>query len=299
MGARILAALVAAAMVVGAVAIRRAIDDGEDGGSGSRGDGPGRAVGSHRVCAAELGDVCIGLDVEAAGTTADRLVEAEDAAEADVRTWLAVGPWPQIVDEARVSSGKRAVFAGRGRTLASTELVAVVARKPATCTGEVTWTCLGDAIVAGARVAAPARGSGVRLLATAAFAGGKLGRTDYASNDVTDDPEAADWLAAVDQGIEQSRGFGATSLADFLVKRGSADVFVTTRADAVTSGTPDSMITTPAPLVRAVAAFGAAGDAETGDLSDRLQLFNWRAPPQPAAGLPSPGVLLALREVGG
>lgn len=297
MGSRILAALLATAMVVGAVVVRtRFMED--DGGGGTARGGESR-VGSDRVCAAELGDVCIGLDVEAAGATADRLADAEDAAEADVRTWLAVGPWPQMVDEARTSSGKRAIFAGRGRTLASTELVAVVVRKPAVCAGEVTWQCLGEAVMAGARVAAPARDSGARLLATAAFAGAKLGRTDYASNDVFDDPDASNWVAAIDQGIERSRGFGATSLADFLVKRGSADVFVTTRADAITSAAPDRMISTPAPLVRAVAAFGAAGAVEIGDLTDRLQLFNWQAPPQPAAGLPSPGVLLALREVGG
>ena len=296
MGARVVAALLAAAMVVGAVFVRRAIDD-DDNKEAPRRDS---AAGSHRVCATELDDVCIGLDlVEAAGATADRLIAAENAAGADVRTWVTVGPWPQMVDEARVSNGKRAVFASRGRTLASTELVAVVARKPASCTGDVTWRCLGDAIVAGARVAAPARGSGARLLATAAFAGGKLGRSNYASNDISDDPEAADWLTAVDQGIERSRGFGATSLADFLVKQGSADVFVTTRADAITSAAPESMLTTPTPLVRAAAAFGAAGEVEIGDLIDRLQLFNGQAPPQPAAGLPSPGVLLALREVGG
>src|SRR5688500_12039110 len=110
MGARILAALVATAVVVGAVGVRSRFIEDDDATARGR-DG---RVGSNRVCAAELGDVCIGLDVEAAGATADRLVEAEDAAEADVRTWLAVGPWPQMVDEARVSSGKRAMFAGRG-----------------------------------------------------------------------------------------------------------------------------------------------------------------------------------------
>lgn len=303
MAARLLAALLAAAMVVGAFAARRAIfdSDGDGGGNGNAGDRGGNSSrGTRAACAEELGDVCIDADLaETAGTTADMLAGAEDAEEADVRTWLTVGPWPQMVDEARKAGGQPAIFTGRGRALASSELVAVVARQPAACATELTWKCLGDAIVAGTRVAAPARGSGTRLLVTAAFAGGYLGRSDYASNDLTDDPAVADWLAAVDRGIEQARGFGATSVTDFLVKRGSADVFLTTLADARTSGAFEPTISRPTPTVYATAVMGATGPFDADDAVNRLQLFHWVAPPARATGLPSPGVLLALREVGG
>jgi hypothetical protein len=295
-GARVVAALVAAAMVVGAVMVRRALDG--DGNSGN-GNGGGPQVATRTVCASDVQeDVCFPRDdVEPEGATADALIEAAGAEDGDLRAWLTVGPWPQMVDDARRSAGKPRLFSDV-RTLASTELVAVVRRKPDQCTGEVTWRCLGDAAVAGARVAAPPRGTGIRLLATAAFAGAYLGRSDYASNDITDDPAAADWLAAVDRGIEDARQFAST-LDDALVKQGAVDVFVTTLADATAGATPPGQVTVAQPVVRATAYLGTAGRFDADEVADRLQLFHWRSPPQPPAGLPSPGVLLALREVSG
>lgn len=299
--ARVLAALLATAMVVGAVVVRRAMDD--DGNSPGR----DRDVAATRViCADDLvEDVCSdpGMVVEPEADTADALIDADGRRDADVRMWLAVGPWPSMVDEARRAANKPGLFEVV-RPLAGTELAVIVRNKPAQCPAEVTWRCLGDALVAGARVSGPPRGTGIRLLATAAFATAYLGRSDFASNDITDDPAASDWLYAVDRGLETTRQFGATSVADFLTKPGAADVFVTTAADAVANAAPPSQRVTPEPLVKVGAYLGGANrrDAE-GDLAreleDRLQLFNWRPPVQVATGLPSPGVLQALRDFAG
>jgi hypothetical protein len=292
--ARLLALVAAAAMVVGAVVVRSRLDDGGGGNSSST------PASSRMVCGSDLDEDVCGprAEIKPEDETAGALIAAPDRSAADLGTWLTIGPWPQMVDVGRRAANKPRLFTDT-RPAASIELVAVVLRKPAQCTAEVTWRCLGDGLVAGAKVGAPARGTGLRLLATAAFAGAYLGRADYASNDVTDDPAATDWLASVDRGIERARAFGATSLADFLAQRVAADVFVTTMADARTAGAPASQIVTPTPLVRVTSYLAATGRFDAGDLADRFQLLQWQVPPRPLVGLPSPGVLLALRDLTG
>ena len=302
MASRVIAARVAPALGGGAVVVRRRWDADNAGPGAGRGD---ERVGSRVICAGDfVEDVCsrAGTVVESESDTADALIKAEGRRDADVSTWLAIGPWALMVDEARETANKPQLF-GTVRPLAGTTLSVIVRKKPPQCPANVTWRCLGDALVAGARVSGPPPGTGTRLLATAAFASAYVGRSDFASNDITDDPAASDWLHAVERGIDSTRQFGATSVADFLTKQGAADVFITTAADAIANAAPSSQVATPAPLVKVGAYLATATpDGESklaGELRDRLLLFNWQPPVQVATGLPSPGVLLALREVGG
>jgi hypothetical protein len=289
---RVLAAVAAAAMVVGALVVRDRMDN----------RAPDEPASTRTVCTVELAAACD--DVDDVGAVADKLIALTSRREAPMTEWATAGPWPQIVDEARKASSRFALFTSR-KVVASTELVAVVRTMPAACAGKpVTWLCLGDAAgqtAAGTRpaVSAPSRSTSTRLLLRAALIAGKLGRTDYASNDLDLDPDATNWIAAAERGIEAGRGRGAPTLADFNLVPG-ADVFVTTAADAKAAGR-GLQVVKPTPLVRVDAVVGRIADGGTDPqtIGERLRAQGW-VPPSATGddGLPSPGVLLALRDIG-
>ena len=286
---RIAAIAAAIALVAGAFVIRENVIEKDDGNGSTNGDGATAAV----VCASELpDDVC---ETESAiGSTADELT----ANDAEAITWVTPGPWPQMIDESRRASSLEPLF-DDVRPIASTELVAVVLRKPSQC-AEITWRCLGDA-AAGGRVSAASASTGTRLLIRAALLGGFIGRTDYAINDLDEVAGARDWIEAAERGIEQARRRQAGSLQAFLAARGAAaDVFITTAAEA--RGFSDSsQPVTPTPLAVVIATAGTSGRFDAGDAADAFEDAGWATDPasiQKDSGLPSPGVLLALREVG-
>ena len=277
MGARVLAALAAAAMVVGAVVIRSQVLEGDERAGSS-------SSGRQLVCARELPDgVC---DEEA---DLDDTIDALLADEPTDFSWVAPGPWADAI----AASGGSAFE--ETEPIAATDLVVVMFRTPPQCgTGADTWKCIGEAAAAG-RVAAPSRATATRVLARAAMLGGFIGRTDYAINDLDEVPGALDFIAGVERGIEQARSRQASTLGDFVVRRGaSADAFITTAAEAPATG---AQVAIPEPLARVVATL-ASDDADADRVRDRLVSKNWTAlTTAPETGLPSPGVLLALREV--
>jgi hypothetical protein len=295
MVARILAAVAAVAMVAGAIVVRDRID--------SR--APQQPTATRTACSTELAAACSDLDDVAA--VADQLIAVAGPRDAPIAEWATAGPWPQIVDEARSAASRPKLFSSN-EAVASTELVAVIRQMPPQCSGKpVTWLCIGDAAgqtgaTAGARpaVAAPSRSSSTRLLLRAALVGAKLGRTDYASNDLTLDADALNWIAAAERGIEAGRGRGAPTLTDFNVVP-AADVFITTAADAQAAAGKGFQVVRPTPVVRVDAVVGHIGDggADPKAIGDRLRGAGWQAPSKaPNNGLPSPGVLVALRGVG-
>jgi hypothetical protein len=237
--------------------------------------------------------VCADGVEEATSDTFERAA-GEDS---DIGVWITPGPWPDMADEQRVVDGRGELF-DRTERLASTELVAVVKNRPPQCGADITWKCLGDAAqAADVRIAGPSETDPTRLLIRAALLGGFLGRTDYAINDLDEQPDAGPWLAAADAGLDRGRRFGATSLNDFLVQQGAADVFITTRADAARA--TGAQVVTPAPVARVDAVAGIAGGRVPEGAADALRAAGWGAPPgnQEDDGLPSPGVLLGLREL--
>ncbi|MGQ0826132.1 MAG: hypothetical protein ACT4OX_14065 [Actinomycetota bacterium] len=152
--ARLLALVVALAMVGGALAIRELIikDEGSsaDGADDSDRDSDDRL---RIACIVELAEVCGTLDanvtVEAAGTTAARLTALADGADAEIDAWVTFAPWPEIVRDARARAGVDELLGADTSALARTRL-AVAARRDradvllAACDGMLTWRCIGD-----------------------------------------------------------------------------------------------------------------------------------------------------------
>src|SRR5436309_11901831 len=114
MAARLGALVLAVAMVVGAVVARRHIDRA--------------AVVVRLTCATELADVCgrlpgrVKVTIAPAGTTADRLTALAPGADPGLDGWLTPGPWPQLVDAARVAASREPVFGSAVGPLARSPL---------------------------------------------------------------------------------------------------------------------------------------------------------------------------------
>jgi hypothetical protein len=147
---RLLAVVIAVALIGVSFAVRALVIDGDDDASG----GGGRDGASLRVaCIDELADVCAQLGgvvtVEGAGDTANRLIGARSAADAAVDAWITVAPWAQIVRDRRVTAGDETLLDADIGPVARSPLVLVARRDRAdvladVCGGEVTWTCVGD-----------------------------------------------------------------------------------------------------------------------------------------------------------
>lgn len=303
MAARVLAVLAAVAMIGGAFVYRYGVPGGADG-SGGGGGGSGKLL-----CAAELGEaVCDALGddvtVEAAAATADRLISVRSAAEADVAGWLAPGPWPAMVDAERERTTLPKLFAVTGATLASAPIVAVTRKGQAVpgCEGEFTWKCLGDAAQSDQfRVGGDAPSTSDGLFLRAAALSGFFGKSDFFVNDIDEDPAARTWYEALNARLAAAAGFGAASLPDFVAKQGSANAYVAGGAAAAFIGGNVSFdVRTPSPPVTIAVTFTPAArgarDVDAGPLRDRLREAGWRVQsPAKTQGLPSPGVLLALR----
>lgn len=293
--AKRLLSLIAACALIGAAFAYRS----------SRGDaGTDRGGGGEIVCAEELGPVCEavpGALVEPAAETADRLLGARSARQAGVAGWITAGPWPDMVDASRAP---RPPLFAEPRVLAGTPLVAVTRAGgvPAACGTQVSWRCLGDAAQDPSfRLAGDPSTEPAHLFVRAAAASGFVGDDDFAINDLDELPDAAGWLDSVDRSLDRAVTFGAPTLEAFLVARGSAQVFLTTGAAFDRAGAlPGFASHVPSPtavLISVIAApRGTTVDIDRRRITDALVTAGWKAPPfPPDEGLPSPGVLFALR----
>lgn len=301
---RVLAVLAALGMIAGAFVYRYGVP-----GDGSGGADDGSAAEGKLVCAAELGDaVCDALSadvVEPASETADRLIAVRSASEADVAGWLAPGPWAAIVDDERDRTNRPKLFRATGIGLASAPIVAVLRKDQGFpgCPAELTWKCLGDAAQDPQfRIAGDPITTSSGLYLRAAALSGFFGRSDFATNDLDEDPAARPWYETLNTKLSAAAGFGATSLPDFVAKQGSANAYVTGGAAAGFIGANVSFVVrTPSPSVNIAVEFTpslrGARDVDTGRLRDPLRDAGWQVQsPAKTEGLPSPGVLLALRS---
>lgn len=308
---RLLAVLAAIGMVAGAFVYRYGVPGGDDGGPADESD-----VAGQLICAAELGAaVCDAVGdeenvlVEPVAETASRLIEARGPSDAGVAGWVVFDPWPAMVDAERARTSKAALFAeADAEGLASTPLVLVTRKGQGVpgCAAELTWRCIGDAAQSptfrlGADPTTP-----TRLFIRAAALSGLLGRTDWATNDLElpsaeGQPDPRSWIAAVDERFEQAAGFGARSLENFVLQQGSANAFATTGVRATGAPTASFDVTAPTPAVTIAVTYAPAArngrDLDVGPLRDPLRDAGWQVRPNAKTeGLPSPGVLLALRS---
>jgi hypothetical protein len=185
---RLLAFVVAAAMVAGSLYVRSRIDDDNDRGATA-------APSALRVvCSTELRAACdeLGGAVEDAGATADRLVASDDP---PIDAWIVPDPWPALVDVRRQQQQRDPLF-GDAVVVASTRLGIVTWKGDVACPVPVTWKCVGEE---GARAghADPAR-DGVGLLTLGNAVASFFGRTDLSTTDL-DEPGFDAWFAQLEQ----------------------------------------------------------------------------------------------------
>ena len=282
---RLLAAIVAVGLIVGASAVRRTIDD-DDGDDGAA-PGDGRVV-----CATELRDVCMQLDgvdvtIEDATVTADQLATSGE----DVGAWIVFEPWPAIVDDIRTRAGRPPLFEGR-TAVARTRLVAVGPSSLETCD----WRCLGDGTH---RLGGRPLDSALGVVHVAAAASGWFGTSAYASNDF--DAPFRSWLAGFTRSVTED-GAPVTRL---LQSRAFFDAALSYEAeaqsalrDAAEDRKAGLALLYPEPVAHLDVA--VVGGGASGALRDRLATLlveaGWDEPSDASSGLPAAGVVIALRE---
>ncbi len=314
-------ALVGALIMVGsALLLRSALsdDDGGDGGSGSDGEGDRMAL----LCAEELADVCERLEdeglaeveIEAVGTTVDRL--SEEAAELDADAWLTLDPFAVQVDQRREFATFEPLFDESTALDASTGLAIVgfddrIGALAEDC-GELTWSCLGDAAGEpwtehGGESAwgtvkpgydAPDTSATGLLVLTQAMAD-HVGRTDFASQDIDDG-----WLRDLEDAVPPRSG---SSALDTLLTQGRAAFGAVgalgLEAEAAAGGGrgEDLTITYPAPMFRATVVLAPRRGFDVGELADAdelaeaLEAAGWDSG-EAGEPLPSAGAIDALRS---
>ena len=312
MARRLLALVAAVAMITIALAVRNRADEN-------------KAVGSaplHLVCATELSALCDSLDgagvdatIEPAATTADRL-HSLDADSTDIDGWLTPGPWGEMVDTTRgPSAGK--LFAPPGDPLARSPLVVAVwkdKRARLACADLGDAACIGDATISrGVRLGMPADNDAEGVLVDAALGAGHIKNSNFATNDLNE-TDLADWLTSVDTKADDvGRNPGGRSFTELLTfGPAAADGFVSTEADiapqlagASRRGQLDVANLKPAATADVLffARLGARGNrldrlVRTDRVRELLRERGWLLTGvAPGSGLPSAGVLQAIRDV--
>lgn len=143
---RLIAVIIAAALILGAVAIRRTLTSGEP-----SADEPSAhsARVTRLLCAAELSKICSAISgpleaevtVEAPGQTVRRLAVG-NALDADV--WLTTHPWTEITSTTRPDAGSTTPIQRYSR-LAVGGIAERVAALTSSCGSSLTWKCIASA----------------------------------------------------------------------------------------------------------------------------------------------------------
>ena len=312
-GRRVLAALVAIGLVVGAVAIRRSLDD-TTASSNPSGDGGRLAL----LCTPETEAACRRLDasvtVEDPGLTVDRLATANGGLGADA--WVTPRVWIDIAVERRTLAGlsDETPIARRTKVLATSPLALVIkndvaATVTAGCAGKLDWACIARTIDRPAfRVGIDPTTTTQGLLSVAALTGGLLGRTDYASNDF-DDETFVDGTTRIRGAIPVAGPGGSTALDRLLLIPATASAVTSVGAVArsAVKGSRDEAtltVSVPTPVVSAqVVAAGSrdgVGRVDDAALGEALGATGWvtgGAQGRAAnGGVPRAGVVVALSD---
>lgn len=324
---RIGALLVAAALIVGAVLLRRALDDDATADappSPSAPESPGRRAAA-LVCITELRAVCdavraehpdLAVTVEAAGVTLDRLARVADVDEAPL--WLTIEPFPAMVDSLR-SAARLDALAAEATPVAVTQLVLasptdgradVLARA---CAGSPLWRCVGER--AGTRwtdlggqaswnTLRPALGAvdaqAQALASFAAAVAGYLGTADVRASAWEADPAFTPWVNRLARAVSTSSLSGGTPLGTMASRPSALDLAATSAAEAAALGGDRFALNYPEPSMwlEAVLAVPRATAAPAGlldDLASAAATAGWDAPRDVPQRLPGATTMLALR----
>ncbi len=310
---RALALVVAVGLVVGAVFVRRALDDDDNGSKGTGSD----AASAEVICATELGDACRGatidggplegrsVTVEDPGVTAARLSTERSAAGV---AWLVPSVWVDVV----AANRREAQFGAlprKSKPLAQASLVAVAPRDraaalTATCGEDWATKCVADAaggpwsaIGGDARWGAVKVGLGPRtttgwLLAVTSAVAGRTGRADFDTTDLDFDDGFTYWF-------QQFTGARANPdpVATMVSAPGIYGAAYDLRLGSVHLAEQRGFtIAQPDPAQTAQVVMVGGDGIDTAPLSEALQQQGWSAPNTTTATLPNGGVLQRLIE---
>lgn len=320
MVSRLLAVLVAAGLIVGALATRDGMDT-----PGLPGADPTGTV----VCATELRQVCddlagedLTVRVQDAGVSLDELATDDPPA---VEAWLTLRPWPQMVRDRREQAGLDVLLGDDSATLAVSPLVlAVWDDRAEILTGAcdpVSWRCVGD--VAGGTWADiggpdtwgavkpghadPARSAG-GLLALHQATADRLGTTEYTRRDL-DDRAFFGWFTTLQDAVPDFRPpSGSPLLAMAQVGPAAFDVVGAVEAEVLAlreraaervgrlQVLPGGPAVTAEVVVVAVGPDTRVAERVADAAPELLAARRWDTQDgQTAQAVPSPGALEALR----
>ncbi len=252
---RLLAALVAVALIAGAVVLRNIIDSDSGDGADSGADSESLQI----ICGTDLLVACNELARRASGDGADLNVTAEaeqvtaqriSSGELDLSgstVWLAAGPWPEITE-----AGGAPMPALAGSDVLARSPAVIVARTDrmeaiaASCT-EVSWACIGDhaggewsdlggeATWGRVEVGLPEPDAGDGMVTVNQAVASRVGRTDFATNDLDSGPQSAEVSAWFDRlAVESKSNATSTSpLTRFLRLPGSLGVLGALESEAI------------------------------------------------------------------
>jgi len=302
--AKLLAFLVAVALVAGAFWYRSRSDGGglDIGGSG----------GTVKVaCITELADVCrtalgegFDLTVADAGETAEELAASEGAAP--YSAWVTLDPWPAMVDVERRAQQRSPLFGDRATRHASTDVRTL--STPGARGDAARWDRLAARARTGANIGVPAHDTALGAVVEGQAAAGIVGNADF-GNEVF-----AEMVPELEAALRSATRLGGEEqLTRMVVQQGSYDAvagfgFLVER----TARTPEAerrrlVAVDTEPRARADVVVATTG---TGDRADRvteqftgetgakaLEAEGWTVPATKGpTGLPDPDVLVALRK---
>jgi hypothetical protein len=298
--AKLLAVVVALAMVGGALLVRSRIADDDD---GPGGDGDPRETFTV-MCISELEEICrklepegIEVEVEDAGTTADALVDGRP----DFDAWVTIDPWPQMVDIGRQQAQQPDLF-GRPEAVASSDLVLLLAGETS---AECGWECVVEASGEQQEIGIPPDDSGFGVQVVGEAFSSRMGATEFSRQDIQDESQWLDRLLDFEPATDAERRMATQGTAAYIAAG------TTEQRAATVLGTPGGdrqnlHLGTPEVPARADVVVAAVAGSDSGD---RLQgLFTgqtartafedegWSTPVEGQTGLPAADLLVALRE---
>jgi len=307
--ARLLAVIIAVALVAGAFVLRGAIAGDDEGGSGG---GGGSSAPFRVACDEDLGVGCEALErLEGVGEVT--MLDAADALEQmgegrpPFDAWLTLDPLPEILDVAREQDDSAPVADGDAERVASSAL-ALLAFSDVECPAPVDWSCV-TGLARSADVGLPSRTTSVGVLALAAATAGLVGSADFG----IDQARAEEVRTPLEGLLDSARPTPTADQVELIItQRGRYSAVVTTtgladrQADSAQGRSVlDSRSFRPSVAIGVVlASIGTRGpdavdrlrEGVMGDtVQEALADAGWSGPPERSSGLPDPDVIYALR----
>ena len=305
---RIGAALLAIALIIGAIVVRRHLDEQDHVSATSGSTSTPTDIAITVACVSDLSAICkaysakhptVKIVVEPYTSTVKAVIGGTGPA-----AWVTIDPLPLLTNLATVTP------------LAESPMVAVTSKSlgspyGSTCAaGAVTWKCIGDVASSTIRVGhLDPRTTAVGLTAMGALTRGFLGSDADATKVVIDDrDDFQSWLSNVEASVQGYVSSSTSAVNAILTRPSSARVAITTDADYIAQiGTRGSEfpLVTPTPIVRARAVVASATSTVlpstmSAELTQLLITDGWAAVTTGPTGLPSSAdVFLNLPFYGG